>query len=55
MLENSRKYGYTPEEIYSGKKKIADDGTLAKVLFFDIARHTRLTAGQGSVDAKLLQ
>ena len=30
---------------------MADNGTLAKVIFFDIARQTRLTAGQGSVDA----
>ena len=32
------------------KNKRADDGSLAKVLFFDTARQTRLTAGQGSVD-----
>ena len=33
------------------KNKMADDGSLAKVLFFDIARQTRLTAGLSSVDA----
>ena len=30
---------------------MADDGSLAKVLFFGIARQTRLTAGLSSVDA----
>ena len=33
------------------KNKMADDGSLAKVLSFDIARQTRLTAGLSSVDA----
>ena len=51
MLDNARKHGYSPEEVYSEKNKMADDGTLAKVLFFDIVRQTRLTAGQSSVDA----
>merc|ERR1711966_529032 len=51
MLDNARKHGYAPEEIYSEKNKMADDGSLAKVLFFDIARQTRLTAGLSSVDA----
>ena len=31
---------------------MADDGTLAKMLFVDITRQPRLTAGQGSVDSK---
>ena len=31
---------------------MADNRTLAKVLFFDIARQTRLPAGQCSVDAE---
>ena len=51
MLDNARKHGYAPEEIYSEKNKMVDDGTLAKVLCFCIARQTRLTTGQGSVDA----
>ena len=33
MLENARKYGFIPEEVYSERGKTADYGTLAKVLF----------------------
>ena len=51
MMDNARKHGLMPEEIYSEKNKMADDGTLAKVLFFDIARQTQLSAGLSSVDA----
>ena len=51
MLENTRKYGFIPEEVYSERGKTADDGTLAKVLFQDVVRQTRLTAGLASVDA----
>ena len=42
MLENARKYGFIPEEVYSERGKTADDGTLAKVLFQDFVRQTRL-------------
>ena len=51
MMNNVRRHGYMPEEIYSEKGKTADDGTLAKVLFYDISRQTRTTAGLGCVDA----
>ena len=51
MLENARKYGFIPEEVYSERGKSADDGTLAKVLFQDFVRQTRLIAGLASVDA----
>jgi hypothetical protein len=40
-----------PEEIYSKKNRLADDGTLVKVLFYNIVRQTRLPAGIGAVDA----
>ena len=40
-----------PEEIYSERNKTADNGTLAKVIFLDIVRQTRLSAGLSSVDA----
>jgi hypothetical protein len=33
MMDNVRKHGWMPEEIYSKKGKTADDGSLAKVLF----------------------
>ena len=51
MLENARKYGFIPEEVYIERGKTADDGTLAKVIFQDVVRQTRLKAGLASVDA----
>ena len=51
MLDNVRKYGLMPEEIYSERGKVPDDGTLAKVIFNDVVRQTRLSAGVASVDA----
>ena len=51
MMGNARKYNMIPEEIFSEKNKTADDGTLAKILFFDIARQSRRPAGVASVDA----
>ena len=50
MLQNARKYGFIPEEVYSERCKTADDGTLAKVLFQDVVIQTRLTAGLALVD-----
>ncbi len=38
MLQNARIYNMMPEEIFSKKNRMADDGTLCKSLFFDIAR-----------------
>ena len=51
MLKNARKCGFMPEEIYSERGKVPDDGTLAKVIFNDVVRQTRLSAGVSSVDA----
>jgi len=51
MLYNVRKYGYMAEEIFSEKGRMADDGSLAKVLFYDIIRQKRIPAGLSSVDA----
>ena len=50
-MENARRYGLTSGDIYSEKNKMADDGTLAKVLFFDAVRQFKLSAGLSSVDA----
>ncbi len=38
MLHNVRKYHLMPEEVFSECNRLADDCTLSKVLFFDIAR-----------------
>jgi uncharacterized protein (UPF0332 family) len=51
MLQQARKYKLLPEEIYSERNRLADDGTLAKVLFYDIVRQTQRPAGIGAVDA----
>ena len=51
MLDNARKHEYSPEEIHREKKKMADNGTLAKVLFYDFSEKTRLTSGQISLGA----
>ena len=36
MMNNVHKHDWMPEEIYSETGKTADDGTLAKVIFYDI-------------------
>jgi hypothetical protein len=40
-----------PEEIFSEQNKMADDGTLTKVLTYEIIRQTRRPAGLASLDA----
>ena len=40
-----------PEEVYSERNRLAEDGTLSKVLFYDIVRQLRRLAGLASVDA----
>ena len=50
MLQQARKYKLVPEEIYSEQNRLADDGTLTKVLFYNIVRQTRCPAGIGAVD-----
>jgi hypothetical protein len=55
MMDNVRQHGFVPEEIYSEKGKTADNAlqhaSLAKVLFFNIARQARVTSGFSSIDA----
>ena len=51
MLANVRKYKLMPEEVYSERNHLAEDGTLPKVLFYDIVRQLRRPAGLASVDA----
>ncbi len=50
MLDMARKYKLVPEEIFSEKNHMADDGGLAKTLFYNIARQTRSLAAIASVD-----
>ena len=51
VLENARSHGLVPDEIFSERNRTADDETLAKVLFLDTVRQTRLSAGLALVDA----
>jgi hypothetical protein len=51
MLDIIRKYNLMPEEIYSEKNRLADEGTLVKVLFYNIVHQTRLPAGISAVNA----
>jgi hypothetical protein len=51
MLQNTRKHNQMPEEIFSRKNRMADDGMLCKTLFFDIAQQACVGAAITSVDA----
>ncbi len=51
MLANLQKYKLIPEEVYSERNHLADDGTLSKILFFDIACQLHHSAGLASVKA----
>jgi hypothetical protein len=51
MLANARKYQLMLEEIFSERNRLADDGTLSKVIFYDIARQLRRPMGLALVDA----
>lgn len=46
------KYKLMPEEIFIEKNRTADDSTLSKVLFFDIAHQTRRPVGVTLVDTE---
>jgi hypothetical protein len=41
MLDEARRQNLMPEEVFSKRNKMADDGTLTKVLTYDIIRQTR--------------
>lgn len=51
MLWNVRNHGFMAEEIFSEQGRTAEDGSLAKVLFYDIVRQYRLNAAIASIDA----
>ena len=40
MMGNVRRYDMMPDEVFSEKNRTADDGTLSKVLFYDIVRQS---------------
>eukprot|EP00956_Cyclotella_meneghiniana_P029293 scaffold70426_cov59-Cyclotella_meneghiniana.AAC.4 len=51
MLDKARKYDLMPDEIFSERQRMADDGAVSKVLFYDIVRQLKRPAGLASVDA----
>jgi hypothetical protein len=51
MLEEARKYKLVPEEIFREKHCTADNGGLAKTLFYDIVCQLRVPAAIASVNA----
>ena len=51
MMGKAREHGLIPEEIFSERNRMADDGTLSKTLFCDLARQARAPAAIASVDA----
>jgi len=51
MLANMQKYKLMSEEVYSERHRLMEDGTLSKILFFDIACQLHCSAGLASVDA----
>ncbi len=51
MLNNARDHNLMPEEIFSKKNRMADDGTLCKTLFYNITRQARVPAANALVDA----
>ena len=51
MLDNARRHKLIPDEMFSEKNCTADDGGLAKTLFYDIARQTHTPSAIASVDA----
>jgi hypothetical protein len=51
MLDNARKYRLMPEEIFSKKNRMANNGMLCKTLFYNITRQARVPAAIASVNA----
>ena len=45
MLDEARRPNLMPEEVFSKRNKMTDDGTLTKVLRYDIICQTRRSAG----------
>jgi hypothetical protein len=50
MLDNTRIFDLIPDEIYSERNRLAEDGTLTKIIFYDIVRQSRRPAGIAAVD-----
>jgi hypothetical protein len=51
MMEKVREHALMPDDIFSKRNRMADDGTLSKTLFCDLARQARAPTAIASVDA----
>ncbi len=51
MMAKARGQNLMPEEIFSERNRMADDGTLSKTLFCNLARQARAPTAIASVDA----
>ncbi len=51
LMHNVRGHNLMPEEIFSEKNRMANNGTLCKMLFYDITRQAPVPAAIASVDA----
>jgi hypothetical protein len=51
MMKNVCDHRLMPEEIYSKKNQMVDNGTLTKTLFYDVTRQARVTVAIASVNA----
>jgi hypothetical protein len=51
MMSNAQGHQLVPKEIFSKKNRMADDGTLCKILFYDITRQARVPVAIALVDA----
>ena len=50
MMENVQRYNLMPEEVFSKRNRLAEDGTLSKILFYDMVRQLCHPAGLALVD-----
>ena len=51
MLHNMQKYRFMPDEVYSERNRLADDGTLSKILACDILQQLWHPVDLASVNA----
>jgi hypothetical protein len=51
MMKNACNHQLIPEEVFSKKNCMADNGTLTKMLFYDVTRQARVPAAIASIDA----
>ena len=50
MMESVRRYKLMLEEVFSERNRLAEDGTLSKILFYDTVRQLCRPTGLASVD-----